>query len=53
MLSDQYVVINNKNKQTAYVPGECPPTEEIMAELRDLERKIDEEMDEAERLLKI
>ena len=30
---------------------EYPPTEEIMAELRELEMKIGEEMDELEKLL--
>ena len=41
----------NKYKQTEYVPVEYPPTSEIMAELRALEKKIGTEMDELERLL--
>ena len=41
----------NKYKQIEYVPVEYPPTEEIMADLRELEMKIGEEMDELERLL--
>ena len=49
---NDYDLSINKYKQTVYVPVEYPPTEEIMAELRELERKIGEEMDELERLLK-
>jgi type I restriction enzyme M protein len=41
----------NKFKQTEYVPVEYPPTSEIMAELRALEKKIGTEMGELERLL--
>ena len=41
----------NKYKQTEYVPVEYPPTSQIMAELRALEKKIGTEMDELERLL--
>ena len=43
----------NKYKKTEYVPVEYPPTSEIMAELRVLEKKIGAEMDELERLLKL
>jgi len=43
----------NKYKKTEYVPVEYPPTSEIMAELRALEKKIGTEMDELERLLDI
>ena len=38
-------------KKTEYKPVEYPPTEEIMAEMRELEIKIGEEMDELEKLL--
>ena len=41
----------NKYKKTEYKPVEYPPTVEIMAELRELEMKIGEEMDELEKLL--
>ncbi len=41
----------NKYKEIEYVPVEYPPTEEIMAELRELEMKIGEEMDALEQLL--
>lgn len=40
----------NKYKEIEYVPVEYPPTEEIMAELRELEMKIGEEMDALEQL---
>ena len=43
----------NKYKEIEYVPVEYPPTQEIMAELRELERQIGQEMDELERLLNI
>ena len=48
--ADQNLSIN-KYKQTEYKPLEYPPTGEIMAELRGLEKKIGEEMDDLERLL--
>ena len=41
----------NKYKEIEYVPVEYPPSEEIMAELRELEMKIGEEMDALEQLL--
>ena len=41
----------NKYKEIEYVAVEYPSTEEIMAELRELEMKIGEEMDTLERLL--
>ena len=42
----------NKYKKTEYVPVEYPSTQEIMAQLRDLQKKIDAEMDALEELLK-
>ena len=42
----------NKYKETEYVPVEYPSTQEIMAQLRDLQKKIDAEMDALEELLK-
>ena len=41
----------NKYKEVEYVAIEYPSTEEIMAELRELEKKIGEEMDALEKLL--
>lgn len=41
----------NKYKKTKYVPVEYPPTSEIMANIRELEKQISWEMDELEKLL--
>ena len=41
----------NKYKEIEYVPVEYPPTQEIMADLREIEKKIGEEMSELEKLL--
>ena len=49
---NDYDLSINKYKQTEYKAVEYPPTEEIMAELRELEKQIGTEMDELERLLK-
>ncbi len=51
IVDNDYDLSINKYKETEYVPVEYPPTEEIMAELRELEIKIGEEMEELERLL--
>ena len=51
IVQNDYDLSINKYKQTEYKPVEYPPTEEIMAELRELEMKISEEMDELEKLL--
>ena len=50
---NDYDLSINKYKQTEYKAVEYPPTEEIMAELRELEKQVSTEMDELERLLKI
>lgn len=41
----------NKYKKTEYVPVVYPPTSEIMADLRDLEKQITETMNELEGML--
>lgn len=51
IVDNDYDLSINKYKQTEYVAVEYPPTEKIMADLRELEMKIGEEMDELERLL--
>ena len=51
IVQNEYDLSINKYKQTEYKPVAYPPTEEIMAELRELEMKIGEEMDELEKLL--
>ena len=51
IVDNDYDLSINKYKQREYVAVEYPPTEEIMADLREIEMKIGEEMDELERLL--
>ena len=48
---NDYDLSINKYKQTEYVAVEYPSTQEIMADLRQLEKKIGEEMDALEILL--
>lgn len=52
IVQNEYDLSINKYKETEYVPVEYPPTEQIMAELRELEKQIGVEMDELEKLLK-
>lgn len=53
----QEIIVNgydlsiNKYKEVEYVPVEYPSTQEIMAELRELEMQIGAEMEELEKLL--
>ncbi len=49
---NDYDLSINKYKQVEYVPVEYPPTSEIMANIREIEKQIAVEMDELERLLK-
>ena len=51
IVRNDYDLSINKYKQTEYKPVEYPPTAEIMAELRELDQKIGEEMAELEKLL--
>ena len=51
IVDNDYDLSINKYKKIEYVAVEYPPTEEIMADLRELEMNISEEMDELERLL--
>ena len=51
IIQNDYDLSINKYKQTEYKPVEYPPTGEIMAELRELEMQIGEEMDKLEQLL--
>lgn len=50
---NDYDLSINKYKQTEYVAVEYPPTSEIMANIREIERQINEEMAELEKLLEI
>lgn len=43
----------NRYKEVEYVPVEYPPTSEIMANIRDIEKEINKEMDELEKLLNL
>lgn len=52
IVDNDYDLSINKYKKTEYKPVEYPPTSEIMAELRELEKQINKEMDELEELLK-
>lgn len=49
---NDYDLSINKYKKIEYVPVEYPPTEEILANLRNLETQIQQEMDELAELLK-
>ena len=51
IVDNDYDLSINKYKQIEYVAVEYPPSQEIMADLRELEMKIGEEMAELERLL--
>ncbi len=51
IVDNGYDLSINKYKKTEYKPVEYPPTEEIMAELEDLQRQIDVEMAELKKLL--
>lgn len=51
IVDNDYDLSINKYKQTEYVAVEYPPTEEIMAHIREIEKEIATEMDELERLL--
>ena len=51
IVENSYDLSINKYKKIEYVPVEYPPTEEIMTDLRELEMKIGQEMDELEKLL--
>lgn len=51
IVDNGYDLSINKYKETEYKPVEYPPTGEIMAELRRLEKEIGEEMSKLEELL--
>ena len=48
---NDYDLSINKYKEIEYVAVEYPPTSEIMANIRDIEKQISREMDELEKLL--
>ena len=51
IVENGYDLSINKYKEVEYQKVEYPPTSEIMAELRDLEKQIATDMDELEKLL--
>lgn len=51
IVDNGYDLSINKYKKTEYVAVEYPPTSEIMANIRELEKEISREMDELEKLL--
>lgn len=51
IIDNDYDLSINKYKEVEYIPVEYPSTEEIMANLRELEMQIGAEMDELEKLL--
>ncbi len=53
IVENGYDLSINKYKKTEYKPVEYPPTSQIMAELRELEMQISEEMDKLERMLEL
>jgi len=48
---NDYDLSINKYKEVEYTPVEYPPTSEIMANIKELEKEIGKEMEELERLL--
>ena len=51
IVDNGYDLSINKYKETEYKPVEYPPTSQIMAELRELEKEIGTAMDELEGML--
>ena len=51
IVDNDYDLSINKYKEVEYVAVEYPPTSEIMANIREIEKQIGQEMDELERLL--
>lgn len=52
IVDNGYDLSINKYKKVEYVPVEYPPTSEILAQLRQLEKEISTSMDELETMLK-
>ena len=48
---NDYDLSINKYKEIEYIPKEYPPTSEILENLRNLQKEIDAQMDELEKLL--
>ncbi len=52
IVDNGYALNINKYKEVEYKAVEYPPTSEIMANIREIEKNISVEMDELEKLLK-
>ena len=52
IVDNDYDLSLNKYKEIEYTPVEYPPTEEILANLRTLEKEIQQNMDELETMLR-
>ena len=51
IVDNAYDLSINKYKEIEYIPVEYPPTSEIMANLRALEKEVQESMAELEKML--
>ena len=51
IVDNGYDLSINKYKKVEYVPVEYPPTSEIMANIKELEQQIGQELQELEKLL--
>lgn len=51
IVDNTYDLSINKYKEIEYIPVEYPPTSEIMANLRELEKEVQESMSELEKML--
>lgn len=51
IVDNVYDLSINKYKEIEYVPVEYPPTKDIMAEIRNLEEQINQELNELEKML--
>ena len=51
IVDNGYDLSINKYKETEYIPVEYPPTSEILAELKGLEKEISEGLEELEKML--
>lgn len=51
IVDNEYDLSINKYKETEYETIEYPPTSEIMSDIREIERQINQEMSELEKLL--
>ena len=53
VMNNNYDLSINKYKKIEYVAVEYPPTSEIMANIKEIEKQISVEMEELEKLLNI